>query len=204
MGFSTTKKLSTLEVESQLNTFDYSCLTKPGKNKGGRGQLLEKALGIPNSSNLTDFIDGELKSFTIGQTIAVTQLNHCLSEILENKVEFDDSKVYEKLKQTIYVAFTRNNEFVKSKTINEQNSPEHYQELAEDYGYICSKIKEAFVTGKQLKTITGPNKLLQIRTKASKSSSGHYPPLCYNGVQLKNKYMAFYLCGNFGKKVVND
>lgn len=197
-------KLSTSEVQSKLNTFDYSCLPKPGKNKGDRGQLLEQALGIPNGSDLNDLIDGELKSFTIGESIAVTQVKHCLSEIIDGSVEFEDSKVFQKLKQTIYVGFTRDNEFVSSKTINEQNSPEHYLELAEDYGYISSKVKEAFVTGKQLNTITGPNKLLQIRTKASKSSTGHYTPLCYNGVQLKDKYMAFYLCADFGKKVIND
>ena len=63
---------------------------------------------------------------------------------------------------------------------------------------------EAYVTGKELHTITGPNGLLQIRTKASKSSAGNYTPLCYNGVQLKDKYMAFYLLASFGKKVVDN
>lgn len=197
-------KLSTSEVEIKLNNFDYSFLPKPGKNKGDRGQLLEQALGIPNGSDLKDLVDGEVKSFTVGETIAITQLNHCLKEIIDNSVEFEDSKVFEKLKQTIYIGFTRDNEFVKSKTINQYNSPQHYEELAEDYGYISAKIKEAYVTGKELHTITGPNKLLQIRTKASKSATGHYNPLCYNGIQLKDKYMAFYLCSDFGKKIVND
>ena len=64
-------KLTTEQVEKKLNTFDYSQLPKPGKNKGDRGQLIETALGIPNSSNLTDLVDGELKTFTVGQTIAV-------------------------------------------------------------------------------------------------------------------------------------
>ncbi len=196
-------KLSAAQVESKLNNFDFSCLQKPGKNKGERGQLLEQALGIPNGSDLNDLIDGELKSFTIGESIAITQLNHCLSEIIDKSVEFEDSKVFRKLKQTIYVGFTRDNQFVKSKTVNEQNSPEHYQELAEDYGYISAKIKEAYVKGLTLHTTTGPNKLLQIRTKGSKSSTGNYTPLCYNGVELKDKYMAFYLLANFGKKVIN-
>lgn len=193
-------KLSTKEVEKKLNNNTYS-VPKPGRNKGHRGQILENLIGIQNSSDLKDLIDGELKSYTIGESIAVTQLKHCLKSIIDDSVEFVDSKVYEKLQQTIYVGFTRNNEFVKSKTINEDNSPIHYEKLAEDYGYISTHIKDAYMNGKELNTITGPNKLLQIRTKASKSKSGQYTPLCYNGIQLKDKYMAFYLCSTFGKEI---
>lgn len=196
-------KLSTNAVEIQLNTFNYSPFHKPGRNKGERGQLIELALGIPNSQNLKDLIDGEFKTFTIGESIAVTSLKHCLPAIIEESVEFENSKVFQKLEQTIYIGFTRRNEFVASKTINVHNSPKHYQELAEDYGYISAKIKEAYVTGTELHTINGPNELLQIRTKASKSSTGYYKPLYYNNVQLNNKYMAFYLCASFGKQVVD-
>ena len=39
-----------------------------------RDRLLELALGIANSSKLTDCVDGELKSFTQGESIAVIQL----------------------------------------------------------------------------------------------------------------------------------
>jgi DNA mismatch repair protein MutH len=197
-------KLSTLQVAAKLKVTDFSAFPKPGKNKGERGQLLEQALGIANGSDLKDLIDGELKSFTFGESIAVTQVKHCLEEIIAGGVEFEESKVYEKLKQTIYVGFTRSNEYVGTAIINEESDPDHYQELAEDYGYISAKIKEAYVTGKELHTITGPNKLLQIRTKASKSSSGYYTPLYYGDVQLKDKYMAFYLLAGFGKEVVDN
>ena len=68
--------LTLKEVKENLTTVDFSKLPKPTKkNKGYRGQLLELALGIENSSNLCDMVDGELKSFTRGQSIAVTQLN---------------------------------------------------------------------------------------------------------------------------------
>ena len=86
--------------------------------------------------------------------------------------------------------------------LNQEVDPQHYQELAEDYGYIAAQIKAAYATGSELHTITGPNKLLQIRTKASKNKYGEYTPLCYNGVELKDKYMAFYLLADFGKKVI--
>ena len=195
-------KLTTLEVAAKLKTTDFTAFDKPGTNKGARGQLLEIALGVPNSSDLTDLADGEIKTFTVGESIAVTQLKHCLSEIIEDSVSFKDSKVGEKLKQCVYVGFTRSNDYVGTEVLNEETHPEHYQQLCEDYDYICTAIRAAFESETQLSTLTGPNGLLQIRTKASKSSNGSYTPLRFAGVTLKNKGMAFYLCGRFGKEVV--
>lgn len=195
-------QLTTHKVYAQLKTTDFDAYEKPGKNKGARGQLIELALGIPNSSKLTDLVDGELKTFTVGESIAVTQLKHCLEEIIDGSVEFEDSKVGEKLAQTLYVGFTRNNEYVNTALVNEEIDPVHYTQLAEDYGYISAQIKAAYMNGTELNTITGPNKLLQIRTKASKNRQGNYTPLCYNEVQLKDKGMAFYLLASFGKEVV--
>lgn len=196
------KKLTVLQVEENLKGFDFSTVQKPTRNKGERGQLIEVTLGVENSSDLKDMIDGELKTFTIGETIAITQLNHCLSEIIENAVEFEESKVYQKLSQVIYIGFTRSNEYVGSATISEDTHSEHYLKLAEDYGYISSQIRVAYSEGKELNTITGPNNLLQIRTKASKNKFGEYTPLCYDGIQLKDKNMAFYLCSHFGKSLL--
>lgn len=197
---STMSKLTTLQVSAKLNVTDFSAFDKPGKNKGARGQLLETALGVPNSSDLKDLEDGEIKTFTVGESIAATQLKHCLSEIIEDSVSFDDSKVGQKLKQTVYVGFTRENDYVGSVVLNEETHPEHYQELREDYEFICSKIRSAFDVESELNTITGPNGLLQIRTKASKTN-GRYVPLTFAGVTLKDKGMAFYLCGSFGRNL---
>ena len=207
--------LNTFQVAAKLKNTDFDALPKPGKNKGSRGQLLETALGIPNSSNLKDLVDGELKTFTVGESIAVTQLKHCLSEIIEDGVTFADSKVGEKLSQTIYVGFTRSNDYVGTAVLNPETHPEHYQELAEDYQFICEQIRIAFERGVELDqlgfvnrkgepshTITGPNKLLQIRTKGSKTKKGDYVSLTFAGCTFNNKGMAFYLCGKFGKEVV--
>jgi DNA mismatch repair protein MutH len=194
-------KLTTIQVAAKLKTTDFSAFPKPGKNKGDRGQLLELALGVANSSDLTDLLDGEIKSFTQGQTIAVTQVKHCLAEIIEEKVSFKESKVGEKLKQAIYVGFTRNNDYIGTEIVNEENSTAHYQELEEDYNFIADSIRNAFDTNTTLATITGPNKLLQIRTKASKTN-GRYVPLCYAGQTMKDKSMAFYLTAGFGKEIM--
>lgn len=193
--------LTVPQTAAKLKVTDFSAFPKPGKNKGARGQLIEIALGIPNSSNLKDLVDGELKTFTVGESIAVTQLNHCLSEIIEDGVNFSESKVGEKLSQTIYVGFTRANDYVGTAVLNPETHPEHYKELEEDYNFICDAIRAMFNAGKELSTITGPNGLLQIRTKASKTN-GRYVPLTFAGCTLKNKGMAFYLCGKFGKEVV--
>ena len=192
--------LTALQVYGKLKVTDFTQFKKPGKNKGSRGQFLENALGIPNTSNLKDLVDGELKSFTVGETIAVTQLKHCLSEIIEDSVSFDDSKVGQKLKQTVYVGFSRSNNYVGTEMLNEEMHPEHYQELHEDYDFICDSIRTLFNDGKEFSTITGPNGLLQIRTKASKTN-GRYVPLTFAGVTLKDKGMAFYLCGQFGRNL---
>lgn len=207
-------KLTTLQVFAQLKVTDFSAFDKPGKNKGARGQLLELALGVPNSSDLKDLEDGEIKTFTVGESIAATQLKHCLSEIIEDSVSFDESKVGQKLKQTVYVAFTRKNDYVGCEILNEETHPEHYQELREDYEFICEQIRIAFERGVELDqlgfvnrkgnpshTITGPNGLLQIRTKASKTKRNDYTPLTFADVTFNNKGMAFYLCGSFGRNL---
>ena len=54
--------LTALQVYGKLKVTDFTQFKKPGKNKGSRGQFLETALGIPNTSNLKDLVDGELKS----------------------------------------------------------------------------------------------------------------------------------------------
>jgi DNA mismatch repair protein MutH len=206
--------LTVYQTAAKLKVTNFAAFAKPGKNKGSRGQLIETALGIPNSSNLKDLVDGELKTFTVGESIAVTQVKHCLSEIIEEGVTFSESKVGEKLSQTIYVGFTRANDYVGTEVLNPETHPEHYQELAEDYAFICDAIRSAFERGIELDqlgffskgkpshTITGPNKLLQIRTKASKTKRSDYVPLTFAGCTFNNKGMAFYLCGKFGKTVV--
>mgnify|MGYP005687270269 FL=1 len=100
--------LTLSEVQFNLTQVDFTTLPKPRKNKGVRGQLLELALGIPNSSKLTDMVDGELKSYTKGESIAVTQLKHVLPEIF-NETPFKNSKVGLKLSNTLYVGFDRDN-----------------------------------------------------------------------------------------------
>ncbi len=75
-----------LQAYGKLKVTDFCGFGKPKKNKGARGQLIELALGIPNNNKLIDLDDGELKTFTVGESISVTSLKHCLSDIIDRTV----------------------------------------------------------------------------------------------------------------------
>ena len=151
--------------------------------------------GIPNSSKLTDLVDGELKSFTKGESVAVTQLRHTLPEIFNN-TPFNKSKLGIKISRTLYVAFDRNNNFLGTATHTEPNKL-----IEGDYQYICEIIRHRINNGLPLTTITGLNKVLQIRTKDSKYK-GNYHPIIWEGQQISDKGYAFYLTGRYAKTIV--
>ena len=184
--------LTLTETQNRLQKTNFEALPKPRKNKGVRGQLLELALGIPNSSKLTDLVDGELKSFTKGESVAVTQLRHTLTEVF-NKTPFNQSKLGIKISRTLYVAFDRNNNFLGTATHTETNKL-----IEEDYNDICDFIRNT----KTLKTFTGRNGILQIRTKDSKDRNGNYHPINWEGKEISNKGYAFYLTSKYAKNIV--
>ena len=184
--------LTLTETQNRLQKTNFEALPKPRKNKGVRGQLLELALGIPNSSKLTDLVDGELKSFTKGESVAVTQLRHTLTEVFNN-TPFNKSKLGIKISRTLYVAFDRQNNFLGTATHTKTNPL-----IEEDYNDICDFIRNT----KTLKTFTGRNGILQIRTKDSKDKNGNYHPIFWEGQQISDKGFAFYLTGRYAKTIV--
>ena len=184
--------LTLTETQKKLQNTNFEVLPKPRKNKGVRGQLLELALGIPNSSKLTDLVDGELKSYTKGESVAVTQLRHTLTEVF-NKTPFNQSKLGIKISRTLYVAFDRNNNFLGTATHTKTNPL-----IEEDYKDICDYIRNTTT----LKTFTGRNGILQIRTKDSKDRNGNYHPIIWEGKEISNKGFAFYLTGRYAKTIV--
>ena len=193
--------LTLSEVQFNLTKVDFTTLPKPRKNKGVRGQLLELALGIPNSSKLTDMVDGELKSFTKGESIAVTQLKHTLPQIFD-KTPFSQTKIGIKLQQTLYVGFDRQNNFLGTTTLTPDTAPEHYELLQNDFDFIANRIRESFYNKSELHTINGVNGLLQIRTKDSKDRNGNYHPIYWKGQKMTNKGFAFYLTGKYAKSII--
>ena len=193
--------LTLSEVQFNLTKVDFTTLPKPRKNKGVRGQLLELALGIPNSSKLTDMVDGELKSFTKGESIAVTQLKHTLPQIFD-KTPFPQTKIGIKLQQTLYVGFDRQNNFLGTTTLTPDTNPKHYELLQNDYDFIANRIRQSFYNKSELHTTNGLNGLLQIRTKDSKDRNGNYHPIYWKGQKMTNKGFAFYLTGKYAKSII--
>ena len=137
-------------------------------------------------------VDGELKSYTKGESVAVTQLRHTLTEVFNN-TPFNQSKLGIKISRTLYVAFDRNNNFLGTATHTKTNPL-----IEEDYNDICDYIRNT----KTLKTFTGRNGILQIRTKDSKDRNGNYHPIFWEGQQISNKGFAFYLTGRYAKSIV--
>ena len=70
--------------------------------------------------------------------------------------------------------------------------------LSDDFQYISEIIRYRYNMKQQLNTITGLNKILQIRTKDSKP----YHPVTWEGRQLKDKSMGFYLTGKYAKGII--
>ena len=197
------KKIKVADAITRLNSLDFKIFGKPGINKGSRGQMIERALGLNLNGDLLDFEDGELKTFTLGETIFVTQLHHCLAEIIEDKVDFVNSKLGKKLQKTIFVGFDRIGNFKNSYIVDNEIQIDHFKKLEVDFQDLSNKIRDAFEDKRTLSTkadnLNGPNMLLQIRTKDSKRKNGQYNPLIYKGHQFREKYMAFYLRADFGK-----
>ena len=174
----------------------------PGKNKGHRGQVLEQQLGLRNCSDLTDFKDGELKTVTIGQTNAISSLGHMLEEIIDEKVSFENSKLYEKSKHIIWSIYDKKGNLIKNAMVSSCENVALHNKTKEDYNFIADEIRRRYRNGIELTTINGPNDILQIRTKASKVN-GSYIPLIHKGVVLKDKYMAFYYKADYVKNLLN-
>lgn len=210
--------MNTLEALSKIRkisgkTFKELGLVDDQINKGGSGQALLLAIGLTLTSDLLDTDDGEIKStmFVNNQpkeTVWVTQLLHTLEEI-ETKVEWEQTSLYEKLYRTIFVPVHKDSKNPLEWFYGEPVLLEHSEKnelsdrLKKDYEFIANEIREIIQRSEKIHTINGPNRFLQIRTKASKSgSTGKYTPMIYRGHQLADKYYAFYLRKDFLRKIL--
>ena len=210
------------EAELKLNAIDKDSAPIPGRNKGARGQWIEQQLGLDLGSNLIDFSNGELKAFKEGQTIAVTMLQHCLDEVFDRGVSYSESSVGKKLKNVLFVKFDKKTgKFVGSLVTNSESHRELYYKLSQDYNDVCEEIRKRYDNNEQhehiiykkgqppfhtgnyynLSTISGRNGYLQIRSKDNPQKDGSYKPLVYNGREVYQCAMAFYLRNQFAKVI---
>ena len=114
------------------------------KNKGGPGHLLEDLLGISHSSDCLDLVDGEIKGFPLkSQTKSKESVAVTMVEKDMRKIPFEESRVYKKLKNTLFIPYERkgkDNEYVCFSTlIHFTESHPLFEQIKKDYEDIQSK-----------------------------------------------------------------
>jgi hypothetical protein len=141
-------------------------------NKGCAGILMEKLADIPQTSNILDCVDGEVKSFPLTinrkgfiipkETLAVTMVK---PESLLT-VPFAESNVYKKLQHTLYLPLLREGDNVSIRALvlhSIEPASLLYRQLEEDYNAIAAAYREK-------NTLVGTSDIgtyLQTRTKGA-------------------------------------
>ena len=145
-------------------------------NKGITGFLFEELNGIKKSSDCLDCEDGEIKTYPLKklkckriinkngnyipkESVAITMIDPKKIKIEEWK----ESRLYNKIKNVLFVGYERKKDFVIFKHIqlmSEDNDKyrEIYKIFEKDYNLIRKSYKESKVTG-------SIGKLIQSRTK---------------------------------------
>lgn len=164
--------LTLAQVKEKLEPFVGQTQCCPVQiNKGIAGILMEKLAGIPQTSNIVDCQDGEVKSFPLKtlkggaivpkETVAVTMV-----QLESLALPFAESNVFKKLARTLYLPLLRDGDnIVLQKVVLHVLGPESalYNQLENDYNAICAAYK---ATG----TLSGTShlgKYLQTRTKGA-------------------------------------
>lgn len=166
-------RIKITDLQEAIKTIVGTVINRPiTKNKGEVGVLLEKLTGIPQSSACLDCEDGELKVFPVKrnkagklipkETIAVTMIN---KELLKSET-FENSRVFKKLSNTLYVPYERTGDnvtYLEPTLVNltlDEYKPV-YEKLKTDYDYIRNK----FIESGEMSSEDGV--ILQNRTKGA-------------------------------------
>jgi len=166
-------RIKIADLQEGIKTIVGTVINRPiTKNKGEVGVLLEKLTGIPQSSACLDCEDGELKVFPVKrnkagklipkETIAVTMIN---KELLKSET-FENSRVFKKLSNTLYVPYERTGDNVTylEPTLVNLTADKYkplYEKLKTDYDYIRNKFIESGVMSSE------DGVILQNRTKGA-------------------------------------
>lgn len=184
-------------------------------NKGNVGQLLLLYAGLKLDSNLLDFDDGELKtnkSKADGsplETMFITQISRNIDSFIGNPyVPFENSNLYMKTRNLIYLPVVKNSEdagdwyFTDCIHIKMSSNSSLLKKMREDYDFICHGLMKHIQTSADgfIHTTNGPN-YVQVRSKDSKP----YHPIYSNflGRYVSNKNHALYFMKTFMKDAAN-
>lgn len=196
------KKFQELKLQEDISSFTI--------NKGNTGQFLQQLLDMPNNSNLTDFVDGELKtnkSYPNGmprETMFITQISKDFDELFFGDLQ--TNRLLEKISNLLYLPVVKPNANVPEEWFflpAHHIDSNHYTELKALYLKDFLDIKEQI-----LGHLANPNdgfihtsngKYIQIRSKDAKRKDGSYNPIYSKvlGRYVSNKNHAFYFKKDF-------
>lgn len=184
-----------------------------GPDKGASGKIIEKLIGLNNSTATLDFEDGELKAnkcTSTGhpqETIAITQFSN--PDILFNPVPFEDSVVCKKVSNVLFAFVCKEGKvedwFLHTVRHLDFTSPQYaaiYAQLREDYYSICREA-DSYIAADVRNTLHTLNgKYLQVRTKDSKPYHAMHSEKY--GRQVSDKGRAFFLQRKFLEDIQNN
>lgn len=187
--------------------FTYEDLKDLTTDKGIVGKILERTLGLKNTSNLLDFENGELKTNksridgTPRETMAITQISSNIDNIL-NKQPFENSHLFHKIKNLLYVPICKDGNklnwrllpFIHVNLCQPQYSNLLLQ-IEQDYYSIIDQLLFDIENKSDGYIHTSNGQFIQIRSKDSKP----YNPIFSKtfNKNISNKNHAFYFKKDF-------
>lgn len=177
-------------------------------NKGHAGQVLERYVGLKQGNARLDFEDGELKTNKSDfdgsplETMAIIQLNGIIDEVLDDLVEFEQTQLYRKIANGLYVPICKvgdETEWMLLPPIQiDLRWPENREirdQLEEDYHCISKQLHEHVQTSADGYIHTSNGRLIQVRSKDSKP----YKPIRSRSYDhpISNKAHSFYFLREF-------
>lgn len=189
------------------------------KNKGAVGQVLERIIGISNSSRLRDFEDGELKTNKArwggepAETMGIMVINQQIDRLLEPH-PFESSRLFKKIRNVLFVPvyYARDiprDEWIFLPPIHCDLASDEFQSvcniLRSDYDHILAELRRRIKSGHNLdRQIDG--RYIQIRNKDSKDSWGEYHPIYSRvaGRYISDRNFGFYYKKDFMRRLQRE
>lgn len=200
------KRFGDLKLQEDISGFTI--------NKGNTGQFLQQLLDMPNNSNLTDFIDGELKtnkSHPSGmprETMFITQISKDFDSLFYENLE--TNRLLDKISNLLYLPVVKPDDsspeewyFLPAHHINSEQNLALKEAYLQDFLNIKQQILEHLESSDDGYIHTSSGKYIQIRSKDAKRKDGRYNPIYSNVLKrdVSNKNHAFYFKTDFMKAI---
>ncbi|MFT4702945.1 MAG: DNA mismatch repair protein MutH [Bradymonadia bacterium] len=180
-------------------------------NKGGAGLAIESLLGIPAGSRLTDYVDGELKTYRADrdgfpmETVAITQIGSDVDRYLDMP-RFVDTPLHEKVRHTALLGVYRDSDdpadwqIALAMELDASEGSYWFDRLERSYNDLLAQLLEWLREPAPFHTMNA--QWLQIRVRDSKP----YTPLVSErlGRELWNKKLGFYFQRQFVRALVEE